>query len=113
MLSGIPAATYKYLVRTSQRTRRNATRQERLEADKMATMRKRGNRLSEYLKRYKQNIRRTAHFSGGTFKFENIERPDRTKGKCSAYQYVVPSPNFTKQSPVGVPDVLFIPLQIF
>jgi hypothetical protein len=43
----IPETTYNYLVRTSQITRRNSTRQERREADKMATMRKRGIRLSE------------------------------------------------------------------
>jgi hypothetical protein len=72
-------------------------RQERREADKMATMRKRGNWLAEYLKRYKQNVRKTASVSGGTFKFENM-RPHRTKGKCSAYTYVVPSPTFTKKT---------------
>jgi hypothetical protein len=98
----IPSATYKYLVRTLQRRRCNATRQERREEDKMATMRKRRSRLSEYARRYKQNVRRTAHCSGGTFTFESIVRPDRTNGKCSAYGYVVTSLILTKQRPVDM-----------
>jgi len=98
----IPAATNKYLVRTSQRTRRNNTRQERREADKMATMRKRRSRLSEYPKRYKQNVCRTAHCSDGTFIFESIVRLHRTKGKCSAYGYGVLSLTFTTQRRVGM-----------
>jgi len=49
------------------------TRQERREADKMAKMRK-WSRLSGWLKRYKQNIHRTAHCSGSVSKFENVMR---------------------------------------
>jgi len=104
----IPAATNKYLVRTSQRTRRNNTRQERREADKMATMRKRRSRLSEYPKRYKQNVCRTAHCSGGTFKFESIVRLNRTKGKCNAYGYGVPSLILTTQRPVDVEKAIVL-----
>src|SRR5215469_14811262 len=59
-------------------------RQQRHEADKKATMRRRGNRLSEYVKRYRRNLRRTAQCSGGTFKTEYIVRSHRTKGKCTA-----------------------------
>src|SRR5215469_17043360 len=73
-------------------------RQQRREADKTATMRKRDNRLSEYLKRYRRNLGRTAHCSGGTFKTEYIVRAHRTKGKCSASAYVVHSPSFTRRT---------------
>jgi hypothetical protein len=90
----IPAVTLKCLECTSQRTRRNANQQERREADKMATMRKRRSRLSEYPERCKQNVGRTAHCSGGIFKLEHIVRPHRTKGKFSAYGYVVPLTTF-------------------
>jgi len=30
-------------------------------------------------------------------------RPHRTKGKCSVYKYVLPSPTVTKQSLVAMP----------
>ena len=55
----ISKTPYNYLVRTSRITRFNSTRQERREADKMAAKRKSGSRLSEELKRYKQNVRTT------------------------------------------------------
>ena len=50
MASGNSSSTYNYSVRTSQITRCNSTRQERREADKMATMRKMESMLSEQLR---------------------------------------------------------------